>query len=120
MSEKNIFEKIIDKEVSAHIVYEDDNFMVFLDHMPEAPGHCLVIPKTPARRVWDVERYDEYWELSRKVAKALQKAFSTEMIICKIVGEEVPHAHIKLFPAVASDGSEKEFEKIVEKIKKFL
>lgn len=120
MSEKNVFEKIIDKEIPAHIVHEDDNFLVFLDHMPEAPGHCLVIPKTPARWVWGVERYDEYWQLARTISKALQQAFGTDFIISKVIGDEVPHAHIHLFPALEKDGSEKEFKKNIEKIKQFL
>ena len=94
--------------------------MVFLDIYPEAPGHTLIIPKEPAPWVWDVEYYSEYWNLARDIAKALQKAFNQEMIICKVVGEEVPHAHIKLFPAIDKDGSEKDFETIAEKIKKAL
>lgn len=120
MSEKTVFKKIIDGEIPSYKIYEDDNFLVFLDAFPEAPGHTLIIPKKEERWVWDVELYDEYWKLARKIAKTLQKAFSEEMIICKVVGEEVPHAHIKLFPAIANDGSEKDFEIIAEKIKKAL
>lgn len=120
MKEKTIFKKIIDGEIPCHKIYEDDNFLVFLDIFPEAPGHTLVIPKSEERWVWDVELYSEYWNLARKIAKALQKAFNEEMIICKIVGEEVPHAHIKLFPALPIDGSEKDFEVISEQIKKAL
>ena len=120
MLEKNIFKKIIDGEIPCHKIYEDENFLVFLDAFPEAPGHTLIIPKTEQRWVWDVERYNEYWILARTMAKALQTAFGEKMIICKVVGEEVPHAHIKLFPAIANDGSEKDFEHIANKIKKAL
>ena len=120
MSEKTVFKKIIDGEIPCHKVYEDDNFLVFLDINPEAPGHTLIIPKEEVVWVWDVPLYDEYWQLTRKIAKALQSAFGTEMIICKIFGEEVPHAHIKLFPAIPKDGTEKDFEMIAEKIKKAL
>ena len=120
MFEKNIFKKIIDGEVPCHKIYEDNNLLVFLDIFPEAPVHSLIIPKTEARWVWDVELYDEYWQLARKIAKTLQIAFDEEMIICNGVGEEVPHAHIKLFPMIEKDGTETDFKMIVEKIKKAL
>ncbi|MFT7328400.1 MAG: histidine triad (HIT) family protein [Crocinitomicaceae bacterium] len=116
MKEKTIFKRIIDGEIPCYKIYEDNNFLVFLDILPEAPGHTLIIPKKEEKWVWDVELYDEYWQLARKIAKALQKAFSQEMIICKIVGEEVPHAHIKLFPAIQNDGKEKDFEINAKKI----
>ncbi|MFT6829264.1 MAG: histidine triad (HIT) family protein [Candidatus Paceibacteria bacterium] len=120
MSEKTIFKQIIDGEIPCHKIYEDDNFLVFLDIFPEAPGHTLIIPKKEERWVWDVDLYDEYWQLARMIAKSLQKAFDEDMIICKVFGEEVSHAHIKLFPAIPNDGSEKDFGMIAEKIKKAL
>ena len=120
MSEKNIFQKIIDQEIPCHKIYEDNNFLVFLDIYPEAPGHTLIIPKKEERWVWDVELYDEYWQLARTIAKTLQRAFDTKMIICKVFGEEVPHAHIKLFPAIPKDGTEMDFEMIAKKIKEAL
>ncbi len=116
MSEKTIFKKIIDGEIPCYKIYEDETFLVFLDIFPEAPGHTLIIPKQEFRWVWDVEPYAEYWELALRITRALQKAFDTEMIICSVVGEEVPHAHIKLFPAIQKDGSEKDFETIAKKI----
>mgnify|MGYP000858668012 CR=1 FL=1 len=120
MSEKTIFKKIIDGEIQAYRIYEDDNFLVFLDAFPKAPGHTLIIPKQEVLWVWDVEKYDEYWQLARKVARSLQKVFSTEMIIMNVYGEEVPHAHIKLWPSIEKDGTEKDFEHWQEKIKKAL
>lgn len=120
MSQTTVFKKIIDGEIPCHKIYEDKHFLVFLDIFPEAPGHTLIIPKKEERWVWDVELYNEYWQLARTIAKALQKAFNEEMIICKVVGEEVAHAHIKLFPAIPSDGSEKDFDAISQKIKKAL
>lgn len=119
--EKSIFKKIIDKEIPAHILYEDEHFLVFLDNNPEAPGHSLVIPKEEVRWVWDTEHYQEYWNLVRKIAKTLQRVFKTEWIISKVVGDEVPHAHIHLFPGgVTKDGTEKDFETIAGVIKKEL
>ncbi len=117
MSEKTIFKKIIDGEVPSYKIYEDENFFVFLDIFPKAPGHTLIIPKTEIRWVWDVDLYDEYFRLARRVARAQQQVFATEMIRMEVYGEEVPHAHIKIWPHIKKDGSEKNFEEIAEKIK---
>lgn len=121
MSEKTIFKKIIDGEIPCYKVYENETFLVFLDIFPEAPGHTLIIPKSEYRWVWDVEPYDEYWQLARKLTQALRKVFDTDWIISKVVGDEVPHAHIHLIPGgIKKDGSEKNFEENAEKIKKAL
>jgi|AntAceMinimDraft_13_1070369.scaffolds.fasta_scaffold08028_3 histidine triad (HIT) family protein len=120
MLEKTIFKRIIDGEISCYKIYEDENFLVFLDILPEAPGHTLIIPKKEYRWVWEVEPYDKYWQVARIISKALQKTFKTDMIICNVVGEEVPHAHIKLFPGIPKDGSEKEFEMIAQRIRESL
>jgi len=121
MSEKSVFKKIIDGEIPAHKVYEDDDFLAFLDIFPNAPGHTLIIPKKEVRWVWDVEKYEEYWKLARKISFALRRAFDTDWIISKVVGDEVPHAHIHLIPGgLKKDGSEKDFEGNAEKIRRAL
>ncbi len=117
-----IFCKIAKKEIPAHIVYEDDNFLAFLDINPQAPGHVQVIPKEHQRWVWDVPNVGGYFEVVRKVAKAQQKAFETEWVLSKVVGEDVAHAHIWVYPAKATsplDGL-KDFEANAAKIKKFI
>ena len=93
-----IFCRLVNREVPAEIVYEDQNFLAFLDIRPQAPGHTLVIPKLHYRWVWDVPNAGDYFLVAQKIAHAQQKAFQTESIISKIVGEEVPHAHIWLIP----------------------
>lgn len=120
-----IFCKIGNKEIPAHIVYEDENFVAFLDINPQSPGHCQVIPKKHYRWVWDVSNVGEYFEVVRKVAKAQQKAFNTEWILSKIVGDEVEHAHIWIYPAKAgadpkNQDDPKDFKTNAEKIKNFL
>lgn len=120
--ENCIFCKIANKEIPAHIVYEDDDFMAFLDINPQSPGHCQVIPKKHYRWVWDVESIGKYFEAVQKVAKAQQKAFSTEWILSKIVGDEVGHAHIWIYPAKAGPDSKiqddsKDFEGNANKIR---
>ncbi len=116
-AEKTIFQKIIDREVPGYILYEDDFFAIFLDAFPRSPGHSLVVPKKAYRWVWDVEPYADYFRLARALARAQQKVFGTEMIIMSVVGDEVPHAHIHVRPALEKDGSEKEFEEIADKLR---
>lgn len=117
MSEKTIFQKILDGEIPAHKVYEDEYFLAFLDIFPKSAGHTLVIPKQATQWVWDIERYHEYMQLVQKIAKALQKAFHVEMVRMEVYGEQVPHAHVHVWPRVEKDGSEKDFDMIVERIK---
>ena len=116
MIEKTVFKKIIDGEISAYKVYEDENFLAFLDMSPKAPGHTLVIPKTEERWVWDVDLYIEYWMLVRRISYALREVFDVEMIRSSVYGEEVPHAHVHIWPQVEKDGSEIDFAEIANKI----
>ncbi len=111
-----IFCKIVAGEIPAHKVYEDDNFLAFLDIRPESPGHTQIIPKEHYRWVWDVPNAGEYFEVAKKVALAQQKAFNTDFILSKIIGNEVPHAHIWVFPNDAVEGDKKDFEVNAQKI----
>ena len=56
----NIFAKILRGELPCYKVYEDDKALAFLDIMPRAPGHTLVLPKAPARNILDVPA-DDAW-----------------------------------------------------------
>src|SRR5579872_2901387 len=95
-----IFCKIVKREIPAHLVYEDKNFLAFLDIHPQAPGHTQVIPKEHYRWVWDVPNAGEYFEVVKKIAKAMQNTFGEiEEIHSRVIGEEVPHAHVWLYPA---------------------
>ncbi len=94
-----IFCKIVKGEVPSYQVYEDDNFLAFLDIQPRSPGHTLVIPKEHHRWVWDVTDVTGYFSAVRKIARALQKVSGTDEVHMKVVGEEVPHAHVWLYPA---------------------
>ncbi len=105
-----IFCKIVSREIPAHIVYEDDNFLAFLDIHPHTPGHVQVIPKTHVRWVWDLPNIGEYFEVARKLALAERKAFDTEWVMSKIIGDEVPHAHIWVFPNSTVKGEKMDFD----------
>ena len=131
--ENCIFCKIVKGEIPSYKVYEDENFIAFLDISPRNKGHTLVIPKKHYKWVWDVPNIGEYFEIARKIAKAQTKAFSTEWIVSLILGEEVPHAHIWLVPRFKGDGhgssiklsiikkfSEEEMKEIAKSIKNSL
>ena len=116
-----IFCKIVKKEIPATIVYEDENFLAFMDIYPLAPGHVQIIPKKHYRWVWDLPagretspNIGEYFEVTRKIALAQKKAFETDTARCQIYGEQVAHAHIWVWPKVAGD--EKDFKGNAEKI----
>ncbi|MCX6703674.1 MAG: HIT domain-containing protein [Candidatus Zambryskibacteria bacterium] len=112
-----IFCKIVRGEIPSYKVYEDEHFLAFLDIHPTAPGHVQVIPKEHHRWVWDVPNVGEYFEVVRKIALAQQKAFNTEWILSKIVGEDVHHAHIWVFPNREVNGDAMDFEVNMKKIK---
>lgn len=114
--ENCIFCKIVKKEVPAYIVYEDDDFLAFLDIHPESPGHTQVIPKKHYRWVWDTLNAGEYFEVVKKIALAQRKAFDTDWILSKTIGDEVSHAHIWVFPNKEIKGDPKNFERNKQKI----
>jgi len=96
----SIFTKIIHREIPAYILFENEEFISFLDAFPLVPGHALVVPKKEVDNIFDLE--DE--ELSRlhvfakKIAHAQKKAISCMKIGMAVIGLEVPHAHIHLVP----------------------
>ncbi len=119
--ENCVFCKIVLGEIPSHKIYEDESFLAFLDINPRAPGHTLVIPKNHEKWVWDIANIGEYFEIVRKIAKAQQKAFGAEMILSRVTGEEIPHAHIWIFPdPKTTNGDAKAFAENAEKIRQNL
>lgn len=115
-----IFCKIVSREIPAEIVYEDENFMGFLDINPRAPGHIQVIPKEHHRWVWDVPEVGKYFEAARKIALAQRKAFNTEWILSQIFGDEIKHAHIWVFPNQEVIGDKMNIKENAQKIRSAL
>ncbi|OHA15034.1 MAG: hypothetical protein A3G52_02815 [Candidatus Taylorbacteria bacterium RIFCSPLOWO2_12_FULL_43_20] len=115
-----IFCKIINRQIPSEIVYEDDDFLAFLDIHPQSPGHVQVIPKKHFRWVWDVPNAGEYFEAARKIALAQKSSFETDFIISKIVGDEVAHAHIWVFPNDRVKGDKNDLKGNAEKIRSAL
>ncbi len=99
-----IFCKIVNKEIPCNNVYEDKNFLAFLDIKPLNPGHTLIIPKKHYRWVWDVDDFGKYLEFTKKVEKGISKAMTTEWVVMGVAGNEVPHAHVHLIPRFKDDG----------------
>ena len=93
-----IFCKIVKGEIPSYKIYEDDNFLAFMDVFPRAKGHALVIPKKHYRWVYEVPNFAEYWQAAQKVAEKVQKSLNAEFISFLTMGEEVPHAHIHMLP----------------------
>ncbi|OGN22062.1 MAG: hypothetical protein A2915_01620 [Candidatus Yanofskybacteria bacterium RIFCSPLOWO2_01_FULL_41_34] len=115
-----IFCKIAKGEIPSYKVYEDENFLAFLDINPQSPGHVQVISKNHYRWVWDVPNVGAYFEVVRKIAKAQQKAFNTDWILSKIIGDEISHAHIWVYPDPGVSGGKKDFATNATKIRRFL
>lgn len=74
--EKTIFSKIIDREIPAEILYEDDKFIAILDIFPKSVGHTLLITKEVYPWVNDVPYFGEYFETAKKIGLMLQKALN--------------------------------------------
>lgn len=95
---KTIFQKIIDREIPAEIVYEDDSYIAFLDIFPKSAGHTLVVPKSVYRWVDDVPEFGAYWETARTISRAIATAMNATYMTYQTYGVEVPHAHIHIVP----------------------
>jgi histidine triad (HIT) family protein len=101
----NIFAKILRGELPAYKVYEDDKAFAFLDIMPRAPGHTLVIPKAPARNILDIDAgaLAELIKTTQKIARAAVKAFDADGLTVQQFnepagGQVVFHLHIHVIP----------------------
>ncbi len=96
----SIFSKIVNGEIPAYKVAEDENFLAFLDISPVAKGHTLVIPKKEVDYLFDLEDglYTGLHLFAKKVAVGLKKAIPCQKVGVLVLGLEVPHAHIHLIP----------------------
>jgi histidine triad (HIT) family protein len=101
----NVFAKILRKELPAHVVYEDEHTLAIMDIMPRAPGHCLIIPKAPARNMLDVSETSlvGVTKTLRKVSRAVMQAFNADGITIHQFNEEaggqvVFHLHFHIIP----------------------
>jgi histidine triad (HIT) family protein len=95
-----LFTKIINREIPAYIVAEDHDYIAFLDIMPLAKGHVLVVPKVEVDYIFDLE--DKVLAglhiFVKKVAKAIDKTIPCTRVGVAVIGLEVPHVHVHLIP----------------------
>jgi histidine triad (HIT) family protein len=124
----SLFSKIVNGEIPAYKVAEDENFLAFLDISPVAKGHTLVIPRKEVDYLFDLddELYTGLHLFAKKVAAGLKKAIPCKKVGVMVLGLEVPHAHIHLVPMKTEADllnfskkvtlSKEEFEKIKTKI----
>lgn len=103
--EDSIFTKIIKGEIPSHKVYEDDKVLAFLDITPTTPGHTLVIPKKQVELVWDLndDEYHAVMTVAKRVAQRLQEVLGVKFVGEKIIGTDVPHAHVHVFALTTGD-----------------
>jgi len=102
-----IFCKIVSGEIPSYKIYEDDSYLAFLDIFPATDAYTLIIPKKHYRWVWDVENIGEYFEVIKKIVNHYRNVAGHESIYSMIIGEEVPHAHVRIFPGDDKDHSNK-------------
>jgi len=99
-----IFCKIVRGEIPCYKVYEDTDFLGFLDIKPLNPGNSLLIPKQHYRWVYDVPNFGDYFEIAKKIALATIPIVQAEAVSFVTLGFEVPHAHIRIIPRFQNDG----------------
>ena len=122
----NIFAKILRGELPCYKVYEDDKALAFLDIMPRASGHTLVLPKAPARNILDVSPDDlaHVMKVAQRIAKAVMTAFSADGVTVQQFneaagGQVVFHLHVHVIPrqhgvALKPPASEKEAPEVLK------
>lgn len=95
----SIFTQIVNGEIPAYKVYEDDQVLAFLDIHPETRGHVLVIPKVEVDKIYDLDdaTYGHLMRVAKQLAAHMERVFGRRTL-WKIIGIDVPHAHIHLMP----------------------
>ena len=128
----SIFTKIINRDIPATIIAEDEKHIAFLDILPLSPGHTLCIPKKEVDKLFDLSRedYSDLMDFTYTISSALEKAIPCKRIGMAVLGLEVPHAHVHLVP-LQSEGdlnftnkrlkfTPEEIKEIQERIQQFL
>ena len=130
--DQNIFARILRGELPAIKIYEDDQVLAFMDIMPQADGHALVIPKIPAVTLLDLPADAAAYtiQIVQKIARAIESALDVKGIVLmqlsgEAAGQTVPHVHFHLIPSsihqlgrhAAQMGDQEKIKALAEKIK---
>src|ERR1700751_3203448 len=96
----SIFSRIVSREIPAHILHEDSDFLAFLDIRPIRDGHSLVISKAEVPDLFDLPEslLAGLLPFARPVARAIQQVTQATRVGMAVIGLEVPHAHVHLVP----------------------
>lgn len=128
-----VFCQIVAGKIPCYKVYEDDDFLGFLDIKPLSIGNSLLIPKKHSRWVYDVPNFGKYWQIAQIIALASLTALKADSISFLTLGYEIPHAHIRIIPRFENDAhqhgvdlkqvqkiSPQEMRQIAQKIKNLI
>ena len=130
--DQNIFARILRGELPAIKIYEDEQVLAFMDIMPQADGHALVIPKTPAVTLLDLPADAAAYtiQIVQKIARAIETALDAKGIVLmqlsgEAAGQTVPHVHFHLIPSsihqlgrhAAQIGDQAKIQALAKKIK---
>jgi histidine triad (HIT) family protein len=128
----SIFTKIINREIPAYIIAEDERYIAFLDINPLVLGHTLVVPKQEVDFIFDLDdkTLADMNVFAKKVALAVRKAVPCKRIGIAVIGLEVPHTHVHLVPMTITDDlnftrpklkpAKEELENVAQKIRQAL
>jgi histidine triad (HIT) family protein len=114
--EEDVFCKIVRGEIPSYKVWEDENFLAFLDVRPKSQGHTLVIPKKHFRWIWEVSNFAQYLETVKEVEQKLEKALQPDLVEMWVYGLDIPHAHIHLIPHYQKEPPKEDLKALAEKI----
>jgi histidine triad (HIT) family protein len=106
MTNDTIFHKIVRGDIPTTKVYEDENFLAFLDIMPVALGHTLLIPKKHYTWIQDMpdQEYADFFLKAKEMIKKIKLGLSCDYVQMSVIGDEVPYVHIHLIPRFKNDG----------------
>ena len=95
----SVFTKIINGEIPCYKIYEDDKTFAFLDNNPETKGHTLVVPKVEVDKIYELsdEDYKALMDTVKKLSIHMEQVLG-QRTLWKVIGTDVPHAHVHLLP----------------------
>jgi histidine triad (HIT) family protein len=101
--ENCLFCQIVRGEKPCYKIYEDGQFLAFLDTYPHCYGHTLIIPKIHFRYVWDIPYANNLMFLAQKLVKHYQHKLKIDNCYATIFGEQIPHAHFQILPVLPQE-----------------
>jgi len=98
-----IFCQIVKGKIPCYKIYEDKDFLGFLDIYPLNPGHALLIPRKHYRWVNQVSDFGKYWEIAGELSQVIERVLKADHSCFITLGQEVAHAHIHIVPRYPED-----------------